>query len=122
LAAALTREAESISAATALRTDLVQEPRALALTARRLLAQTGKKRLMLVIDQFEEIFTQCRQDEERAAFIQNLIQAMDPADSAPLMILVTLRADFYAQLATLDQLRELVSQNQEFIGAMSRED
>lgn len=122
LAAILTRESESISAATALRADLAQEAQALTLIARRLLAQNGKKRLMLVIDQFEEIFTQCRQDEERTAFIANLLDALKPADSPPVTILLTLRADFYAQLAFQDQLRELVSQNQEFIGAMSREE
>lgn len=122
LAASLTRESESVSAATALRQDLAQEPGALNLIARRLLAQTGKKRLMLVIDQFEEIFTQCHQDDERSAFIENLLNATEPADSQPITILLTLRADFYSQLAVQDRLRELVSQNQEFIGAMSRDE
>src|SRR6266508_1899824 len=122
LAASLTRESESVSAATALRADLAQEPQALNLTARRLLAQNGKKRLMLVIDQFEEIFTQCREDDERKAFIENLLSAVAPGDSQQILILLTLRADFYAQLAVQDQLRELVSQNQEFIGAMSRDE
>ncbi|HJS19369.1 MAG TPA: AAA family ATPase [Anaerolineales bacterium] len=122
LAAVLTRESESVSAPAALRADLAQELRALNLIARRLLAQNGKKRLMLVIDQFEEIFTQCRQDDERTTFIENLLKAVDPADSPPITILFTLRADFYSQLAVQDSLRELVSQNQEFIGAMSRDE
>ena len=38
----------------------------------------------------------------------------------PVTILITLRADFYAQVARFDGLREAVSQHQEFIGAMSR--
>ena len=122
LAASLTRESESVSAAAALRADLAQEPQALSLVARRILAQNGKKRLMLVIDQFEEIFTQCHQDEERKAFLENLLRAVEPSDSQPITILLTLRADFYAQLTVQDRLRELVSQNQEFIGAMSREE
>ena len=122
LAASLTRESESVSAAAALRADLAQEPRALNLIARRLLAQNGKKRLMLVIDQFEEVFTQCRQDDERRAFFENLLYAIDPADPQPITVLLTLRADFYPQLAFQDHLRELVSQNQEFIGAMSRDE
>src|SRR4030095_8707373 len=71
LAAILTRESESVSAAAALRADLAQEAGALGLIARRLLAQNERKRLMLVIDQFEEIFTQCRQDDERTAFIEH---------------------------------------------------
>src|SRR5512145_3201878 len=59
LAASLTHESESVSAATTLRVELAEEARALSLVARRLLAKNGKKHLMLVIDQFEEIFTQC---------------------------------------------------------------
>ena len=54
--------------------------------------------------------------------IENLLHVVNPADSQPITILLTLRADFYAQLVLQDQLRELVSQNQEFIGAMSRDE
>lgn len=122
LAASLTLESESLRALTNLRADLVQDSHTLAMTARRLLAQNGRKHLFLVIDQFEEIFTQCRQEEERQAFIENLLHAIDPNDLQPVTILLTLRADFYAQLSLHDRLRELVSQNQEFIGAMSRDE
>lgn len=122
LAASLTRDSESVSVITTLRSDLAQNRNALGLISRRALAQNGKKHLLLVIDQFEEVFTQCRQEEERRAFIENLLHAVDPANPQPVSILLTLRADFYTQLAFQDQLRELVSQNQEFIGAMSREE
>jgi tetratricopeptide (TPR) repeat protein len=100
----------------------LQDPNSLSLAARRALAQENKKHLLLVIDQFEEVFTQCRQDDERRAFIENLLRAVDPANPQPISILLTLRADFYTQLAFQDHLRELVSQNQEFIGAMSRDE
>lgn len=122
LAASLTREAESVSALSALRKDLNEDPNALGLITRRTLAKNNKKHLLLVIDQFEEVFTQCRQDDERRAFIENLLQAVDSNQSQPITVLLTLRADFYAQLAFQDKLRELVSQNQEFIGAMTRDE
>jgi tetratricopeptide (TPR) repeat protein len=122
LAASLTRDSESVSAMTTLHADLLQDPNSLSLAARRALAQENKKHLLLVIDQFEEVFTQCRQDDERRAFIENLLRAVDPANPQPISILLTLRADFYTQLAFQDHLRELVSQNQEFIGAMSRDE
>ncbi len=122
LAASLMRDSESVSAITALRTDLAQDPDTLRLVARRVLAQNDKKHLLLVIDQFEEVFTQCRQDDERRAFIENLLHAIDPANPQPITVLLTLRADLYTQLAFQDHLRELVSQNQEFIGAMSRDE
>jgi tetratricopeptide (TPR) repeat protein len=122
LAASLTAESESVTAMTSLRNELAQGSNTLSMAAQHLLARNGRKHLFLVIDQFEEIFTQCRQEEERLAFIENLLQAVDPTDSRPISILVTLRADFYAQLSFHDRLREAVSQNQEFIGAMSREE
>jgi tetratricopeptide (TPR) repeat protein len=122
LAANLTRDSESVSAMATLRADLVQDSNSLGLVARRVLAQNDKKHLLLVIDQFEEVFTQCRQDDERRAFIENLLHAIDPANPQPITILLTLRADFYSQLAFQDHLRELVSQNQEFIGAMNRDE
>ncbi|RPI91735.1 MAG: ATP-binding protein, partial [Chloroflexi bacterium] len=122
LAASLARDSDSLSAITTLRSELAQAPEALSLVARRMLAQNNKKHLLLVIDQFEEVFTQCRQEEERRAFIENLLHAIDPADPQPVTVLLTLRADFYTQLAFHDHLRELISQNQEFIGAMNREE
>ena len=122
LASSLTRDSESVSATTTVHADLSQDPNAFSLISRRVLSQNGKKHLLLVIDQFEEVFTQCRQEEERLAFIENLLHAVDPANPKPITVVLTLRADFYPQLAFHDRLRELVSQNQEFIGAMSREE
>ena len=122
LAASLTFEADSLAATSSLHEELGQGSQTLARAARRLLAQNSRKHLLLVIDQFEEIFTQCRQENERLGFIENLLHAVNPNDRHPITVLITLRADFYAQLSFHDQLREVVSQNQEFIGAMSREE
>jgi len=122
LAACLTLDSDSIKAAADMRTELAHDSRTLSTAARRLLGQNGRTHLLLVIDQFEEIFTQCRQAEERQAFIDNLIHAVDPADSQPITLLISMRADFYAQVSLHDRLRELVSQNQEFIGAMNRDE
>lgn len=122
LAASLTHDSESVSATTTLRADLANDANSLGLVARRILAKNYKKHLLLVIDQFEEVFTQCRQEDDRRIFIENLLQAVDSNHSQPITVLLTLRADFYTQLAFQDKLRELVSQNQEFIGAMTRDE
>ena len=50
------------------------------------------KRLLLVIDQFEEMFTECRDDAARAAFFACLLEALDSDN--PLHLVLTLRADF----------------------------
>ena len=122
LAATLLRDDERISAVTNLTNDLAQNSRTLSIVARKLLARQGRPHLLLVIDQFEEIFTLCRQPEERQAFVDNLTTAVDSDDPQPITILLTLRADFYAQCAQYEQLRQHISQQQEYIGAMSREE
>lgn len=53
---------------------------------------TAGKRLLLVIDQFEEVFTECRDDAVRAAFFACLLKALDSDN--PLHLVLTLRADF----------------------------
>lgn len=120
LAAALSTEDALPSQISRLRDELAADPKSLALAAQSLLAHEKSPHLLLVVDQFEEIFTQARSPEERAALIEALISASSPEDSQPLSILVCLRADFYAQVAQHDRLREMISQHQEFIGAMSR--
>jgi WD40 repeat protein len=77
--------------------------------------------LLLVIDQFEELFALCRSEEERALFIDNLLTAASEADG-PVIVLIALRADFYAHCANYIQLREALARNQEYIGAMSDEE
>jgi hypothetical protein len=122
LAAALTQDSESVTAVIDLHAALRQNTRALTLAAQQLLARHSRPRLLLVIDQFEEIFTLCRQPDERKAFIDNLVTAVAPEDNAPITILTTMRAEFYGQCAQDDNLRRLVSQHQEYIGAMNREE
>ncbi|MBF8284852.1 MAG: hypothetical protein HW378_3767, partial [Anaerolineales bacterium] len=122
LAATLARHEESVTAMTALQQDLAAEPRALALAAQRLLARNGKRHLLLFIDQFEELFTLCRQPAERETFINNLLAAVAPEAQQPVTVLAALRADFYAQCSQHAGLREWVSQQQEYIGAMSRDE
>lgn len=122
LAAALVHKEDPVSAMTALEGDLGADPRALIPAARRYLAQTSSPNLLLVVDQFEEVFTLCRSPEEREAFISSLLDATEPDDPQPITILLVMRADFYAQVAQHDRLREIVSQYQEFIGAMTRDE
>ncbi len=74
--------------------------------------------ILFVVDQFEELFTLCHSEEERKAFIDNLLAVASDAESQSI-VLITLRADFYAHCANYFHLREALAQNQEYIGAMS---
>ncbi|HEX9840601.1 MAG TPA: ATP-binding protein [Anaerolineales bacterium] len=120
LAAALSKEDALPNRISSLRDELATSTKSLALAIQSLLALVKSPHLLLVVDQFEEIFTQARSSEEREAFINALISISSPEDTQPLSLLVCLRADFYAQVAQHDRLREMISQHQEFIGAMNR--
>ncbi|WP_341734421.1 ATP-binding protein [Microcoleus sp. EPA2] len=56
------------------------------------------KRILLVIDQFEELYSLCRDEKERQRFLDQLLSAVEvaPAQRTPNFTFVfTLRADFY---------------------------
>ena len=72
---------------------------------------------LLVVDQFEELFTLCRDLETRQAFIERLL-AIASDESSSTHIIIALRADFYHHCAQFDDLRTALEQNQMYIGAM----
>src|SRR5262245_35682291 len=54
------------------------------------------ERIALMVDQLEEVFTACQDDEERTMFLDGLVQAaLDPDRRA--VVVVALRADFYGR-------------------------
>ena len=108
--------------AATLAAQLAADPGALATAARQLLAREDRPRLLLVIDQFEEVFSLARDAAERRALFDNLVDALDPAAGHPITIVVALRADFYARFAEHDGLRDLIAGHQEYIGAMTRDE
>ncbi len=92
LAARLTRDSESVTATVTLIDDLRRDGRALHLYARRLVSGDNT-RLLLVVDQFEELFTACKDPALRQAFVDNLLGAAQ--SDGPVTVVLTLRADFY---------------------------
>jgi WD40 repeat protein/class 3 adenylate cyclase len=84
-------------------------------------AYPGEARLLLIVDQFEELFTQCRNEAERRAFVDNLLYAVESEGGATTVV-IALRADFYDHLAPYVALREAVAKHQEYIGPMSADE
>jgi hypothetical protein len=76
------------------------------------------ERVVWVIDQFEEVFTLCRNEQERAQFIANLLYAASVPDGRCIVIL-TLRADFYPKCATYPELSSLIGAQQFLVSLMS---
>ncbi|WP_410664869.1 hypothetical protein [Amycolatopsis sp. lyj-84] len=74
--------------------ELTADPAALHLRVRQLLARRDEDaELLLVVDQFEEVFTRCRTVEERDAFVAVLLHAVQEPDSRTRLV-VGVRSDF----------------------------
>jgi formylglycine-generating enzyme required for sulfatase activity len=121
LALALTTDSESVSAAKTLREDMRSDPESLHLYARRLMADDSKARMLLVVDQFEELFTLCKDTAEREAYVNNLMTAVSEEKQGPLTVVLTLRADFYHHCMQLQPLIDM-PKYQINIGAMTQDE
>jgi WD40 repeat protein/transcriptional regulator with XRE-family HTH domain len=83
-------------------------------------AKKGQPHLVLV-DQFEETFTLCRDENERAEFFERLI-SIAREQPARTVVVIALRADFYSHCAQYPLLRAAVAAEQEYIGQMTTEE
>ena len=78
----------------AIRKDLEDDSaRGLHLLATKLAKRPGTK-VVLLVDQFEELFTQTPSEDERRHFLDLLVTAITEPHG-PVIVLLTLRADFY---------------------------
>lgn len=113
LEAALLRVA--VNPPASLLTQLQENDRGL-LRAARLILPTGEDdaELVLVIDQFEELFTQCEDETTRTHFLNSLVTAtLDP--HSQLWVIITLRADFTDRPLQYVDFGELVRRRTEFV-------
>lgn len=119
LAASLTRESESVKATAILLEDMRQNGQSLDLFLHRKLTNSNNPRLLLVVDQFEELFTQCDDLEERRGFVENLALATLSGKRGRLSLVLAMRADFYGYALQYEELRPLLESQQKILGPMS---
>nr|WP_084211350.1 WD40 repeat domain-containing protein [Pseudonocardia acaciae] len=81
-------------------------------------ARVAERRLLIIVDQFEEVFTNCDDDHERRIFLDGLTEV---APSVALVIL-GLRADFYARCAEEPQLADALQQSQLLVTPMKADE
>ncbi|MGH3770591.1 MAG: hypothetical protein ACRDRW_04205, partial [Pseudonocardiaceae bacterium] len=81
-------------------------------------AEDSGARVVVVVDQFEELFTLCPADQQRRAFIDVLAQLASPPRQVGLVV-VGVRADFYAACADYPHLLAALQDNQLVVGPMS---
>ncbi|MEU0165445.1 helix-turn-helix domain-containing protein [Streptomyces iakyrus] len=72
---------------------------------------------ILIIDQFEEVFTLCRDAAERARFIDLLLAAREP--ESRLRVLLAVRGDFYGRCAEHSDLAAALRDANLLAGAMN---
>jgi WD40 repeat protein len=78
-------------------------------------------RAIVIVDQFEEVFTLCTDEAERRGYIQLLGELASGAhqDEPTALVVIGLRADFYGRCAEYVELREAVERDQVLVGPMS---
>ncbi len=85
----------------------------------------GANRLLLVVDQFEELYTLCADRQERRHFLDELLAAAEPdeaGDLPPLAILLTLRADFMGQALAYRPFADALQDASLLVGPMTRDE
>lgn len=77
--------------------------------------------LVLVIDQFEEVFTQVPQEEVRTAFLNSIMVAAQ-APHSRLRVIITMRADFYDRPLLYPGFGEMIRRYSEVVLPLSNEE
>jgi energy-coupling factor transporter ATP-binding protein EcfA2 len=99
---------------------LSQDQRSLDLAASAALVEHPRQRLVLVIDQLEELFTLCPDEHERRAFLSNLLYASG-IPGGPVVVVIGLRADFYDRCARYPDLRSMAAASHVLVGPLDAE-
>ena len=105
--------------AAALRAEFAADPENLHLRVRQ--AMDGEDAdLVLVVDQFEEVFTLCADDDERTWLIDALVSAAR-ADTSRTRVVLGVRADFYGHCARHPSLVAALQDAQLLVGPLDED-
>lgn len=99
---------------------LMRDERGLVRVAQLILPQDGSQ-LVVIIDQFEEIFTLVQDEAARSHFLDLLIAAVTDSRSR-VRVVITLRADFYDRPLHYPHFGELVRSRMETVLPLSAEE
>lgn len=121
LGLAFGRDLGNRQAEAALLQDAATNPATLHDQVERLAAMSDDRhrRLVLLVDQFEELFTQTADTEIREAFIRMLATAAE-TDGGRVIVVIALRSDFVSNCALYPELRDQINKDNQFVlvGAM----
>ncbi|MGW8249009.1 MAG: nSTAND1 domain-containing NTPase [Anaerolineales bacterium] len=92
----------------------------------RVLEKTpGKTRILLFIDQFEELYTLCPQGESRQSFLKSLLETIEryrERREHTFALLLTMRADFMGQALSHRQFADALQSSSLMLGPMTRDE
>ncbi|MBN1145638.1 MAG: hypothetical protein JXA78_00170 [Anaerolineales bacterium] len=83
------------------------------------------RRLLLIADQFEELYTLCPEPETRRRYLDLLLEAVQTANGLPgprFVLLLTLRADFMGQALAHRPFADALQEASLIMGPMNREE
>jgi serine phosphatase RsbU (regulator of sigma subunit) len=100
---------------------LIQDRSTLHLTARLALHEVAASRLVVLVDQFEEIFSLCTDEALRRALIENLLYAASIV-AGPTVVFLTMRVDFLGKCVSSPELAAALSDGQELVGPMKKDE
>lgn len=81
----------------------------------------GRPRLLLVADQFEELFRYRHAVTDAAAFVNLLLAARDQPQS-PIYVVITMRSDFLGECSEFQGLPEAINEGQYLVPRLTRDE
>jgi hypothetical protein len=75
-------------------------------------------RVVVVVDQMEELFTACSEAPERERFVDELLDMVEQSDGR-VLVACALRADFFGHCTTIPRLASALSDATVLLGAMT---
>jgi len=113
-------ETQQLREAVGLAGDMQQGRITLLQVVSRILERNSGKRLLLVADQFEELYTLCPVKEEQERFADELLRAIAQEN---ITLVLTLRADFYGYVLSYRPLRDALQEyTPQLLSSMKREE
>ena len=97
---------------------LASEPAALSDWIEETLQERGSRRFLLLVDQWEEVYTSVESEDTRTQFVDALLAAID---RTPLTVLITLRGDYLGHALSRTDMVERLQGGTVVVGPMDRD-